>query len=591
MHPHPKTRKPLRRLVPGILVAALGAGLWTSPLAAQTYEPPSFDLPFHYDTGYGQNDGTELDVVLSFPVFVDSATWLQLKFAKVDLSGDPEAGTGSFLRITSMEDTAEQRQNAIHVEQWRNASAFFNGDGILVEVLSYPNTGKNRVVLEMVTAGIEFTDKSQCGSQDNRVLSSDVRVARAMSGGCTAWIINDACGCLLTAGHCRSSTSYVEFNVPLSTSGGSIRHPGPEDQYSLDNSSVQYTYGDIGNDWCYFGVHPNSNTGLTPFEAQGDAFDLTTPPSYSSGQQIRITGHGVDYDDPTHNQVQQTHSGPRMNPGSGTILEYQVDTEGGNSGSPVIFESTGQGIGIHTHGGCNPPYSGNYGTGANNSGLQYALANPRGVCDCGVEADFFGTPTTGNVPLTVNFTDLTTGGPTSWLWTFGDSGTSFAQNPSHVYTSVGTYTVSLTASNAASSDTETKTNYIIVVDQGASVTWRNGSGVNPDIYSSTSLPVLGTNWTTQIDGGAVGASGLSFVVGYSAPLGGVPTPIGELLIDISSSWMITHIAGGSSGISYHSIPIPNDPALAGVTAYTQGFLNNVGGGAMLTNALDATMGY
>ena len=75
-------------------------------------------------------------------------------------------------------------------------------------------------------------------------------------------------------------------------------------------------------------------------------------------------------------------------------------------------------------------------------------------------ASFSGSPTSGIVPLTVNFTDTSSGQPTSWAWTFGDGGTSSAQNPSHVYTVAGTYSVSLTATNGVGSNTLTKTNYI-----------------------------------------------------------------------------------------------------------------------------------
>lgn len=77
-------------------------------------------------------------------------------------------------------------------------------------------------------------------------------------------------------------------------------------------------------------------------------------------------------------------------------------------------------------------------------------------------ADFSGTPTSGDRTLTVNFTDASTNTPTSWAWTFGDGGTSTSQNPSHNYTAAGTYTVALTATNAAGSDTKTRTNYITV---------------------------------------------------------------------------------------------------------------------------------
>ena len=76
-------------------------------------------------------------------------------------------------------------------------------------------------------------------------------------------------------------------------------------------------------------------------------------------------------------------------------------------------------------------------------------------------ADFSGTPTSGCASLTVDFTDQSSDA-TSWSWNFGDGGTSTQQNPSHTYSSVGTYIVSLTATNANGSDTETKTNYITV---------------------------------------------------------------------------------------------------------------------------------
>ncbi|MEA3310681.1 MAG: PKD domain-containing protein, partial [candidate division WOR-3 bacterium] len=78
-------------------------------------------------------------------------------------------------------------------------------------------------------------------------------------------------------------------------------------------------------------------------------------------------------------------------------------------------------------------------------------------------ADFTGTPLSGTAPLDVAFTDLSTENPTSWSWDFGDGGTSTSQNPTHRYNNVGTYTVSLTATNAYGSDTETKPGYITVI--------------------------------------------------------------------------------------------------------------------------------
>ena len=77
-------------------------------------------------------------------------------------------------------------------------------------------------------------------------------------------------------------------------------------------------------------------------------------------------------------------------------------------------------------------------------------------------ASFAGSPTTGSAPLAVSFSDSSTGGPTSWSWDFGDGGSSTAQNPVHTYAAPGTYTVTLTVSNSAGSDSETRANYITV---------------------------------------------------------------------------------------------------------------------------------
>lgn len=99
-------------------------------------------------------------------------------------------------------------------------------------------------------------------------------------------------------------------------------------------------------------------------------------------------------------------------------------------------------------------------------------------------AEFTANLTTVPEGGTVQFTDQSTNSPASWSWTFngGTPATSTAQNPSVTYASSGTYTVSLTVTNAAGSDTETKTNYITVVvvpDCATPVTPLNGaSGVS-----------------------------------------------------------------------------------------------------------------
>ena len=77
-------------------------------------------------------------------------------------------------------------------------------------------------------------------------------------------------------------------------------------------------------------------------------------------------------------------------------------------------------------------------------------------------AQFTGSPTSGTFPLTVNFSNTSTGSITSYAWTFGDGGTSTAASPSHVYAAAGTYTVALTVTGPGGSNTQTRTNYVTV---------------------------------------------------------------------------------------------------------------------------------
>jgi PKD repeat protein len=81
-------------------------------------------------------------------------------------------------------------------------------------------------------------------------------------------------------------------------------------------------------------------------------------------------------------------------------------------------------------------------------------------------ADFIADTFSIKVYNSITFTDLSTGSPISWSWTFGDGGVSDEQNPTHEYTEAGNYTVSLTVSDGLSEDTETKIAYIEVIGSG-----------------------------------------------------------------------------------------------------------------------------
>lgn len=85
-------------------------------------------------------------------------------------------------------------------------------------------------------------------------------------------------------------------------------------------------------------------------------------------------------------------------------------------------------------------------------------------------AAFSASPTSGAAPLTVAFSDDSSGEPTAWAWDFQSDGTadSTARNPSFSYTAAGTYSVTLTASNAAGSGSVTRANLIQVGAGGGS---------------------------------------------------------------------------------------------------------------------------
>jgi len=77
-------------------------------------------------------------------------------------------------------------------------------------------------------------------------------------------------------------------------------------------------------------------------------------------------------------------------------------------------------------------------------------------------ADFASDHLSGEAPLAVQFTDLSTGIPTSWSWTFGDGETSTEQSPAHTYMTPGDFPVSLVAGNTVGTNQVVKTGYIHV---------------------------------------------------------------------------------------------------------------------------------
>ena len=376
------------------LCAAAGLLAAISPARAQTGPTPQPSIapvaerfvPVTVDSGLrpapGGNVEDAAQVIYSTRIFEPNASIIRLKFGTVDLAGDPSLESGVILRLTSTLTGEVQILTGLSAVQWRNTSAYFNGPQVEIELLARPGVAASRITVEGVWVDEPvLSPQDICGGVDDRMLSTDRRVART-SNGCTAWLINDTNGGLLTAGHCTPSTiSVVSFNVPLSTNTGSYAAASPDDQYSVDTASAQSESSGVGRDYGYFGASVNSNHGLLPAQRSGGTFNVISAP-VPSGQTIRITGHGSTNlpISNTWNGVQKTHSGPYGSL-SGSTVRYFTDTTGGNSGSPIIINGTSNAIGIHTHAGCSG--GGNQGTAAQYAPLRAALAAPRGISRTG----------------------------------------------------------------------------------------------------------------------------------------------------------------------------------------------------------------
>lgn len=113
-------------------------------------------------------------------------------------------------------------------------------------------------------------------------------------------------------------------------------------------------------------------------------------------------------------------------------------------------------------------------------------------------ANFSANFTTIDVGDTVTFTDLSTNNPTAWSWSFpgGTPSTSTAENPTVTYNTAGTYNVTLTASNSAGSDAETKNGYITVNSTGTALVYE--TGVLTNVSSTWQTVTLQHNYTSMV---------------------------------------------------------------------------------------------
>lgn len=350
------------------ILAFLGVTLLSAASSAQTKPLKFYSKPVDLTTQPLHNQTAAAQLVFDDVLVGDGAPWIRVRFGRAVLQA------GSYVVLTSLQDGDYQILDAQSMAEWYNHSAYFNGDAVQVSLYAGAGTQDNQLdVAELILGEWEPGDggvASQCGPTDDRVASTAPERARLLNIGCTASLFSDT-NCFISAGHCTESlANTVEFDVPLSQSNGTIVHPPASEQYSVDQASRQWVNGGVGNDWGLFKVFNNSTTGLNPFQAQGAHLTLASAMP-ALPETIDLVGYGVDTG--SANQTQQRGSGP-VTSISGSTLNHQADTTGGNSGSSILSEAS-QVIAIHTHAGCSTGGSGsNSSTAITNSGLQAALA-------------------------------------------------------------------------------------------------------------------------------------------------------------------------------------------------------------------------
>ena len=122
-------------------------------------------------------------------------------------------------------------------------------------------------------------------------------------------------------------------------------------------------------------------------------------------------------------------------------------------------------------------------------------------------ASFSGTPVSGNAPLTVVFTDSSTGSSiTNRRWDFGDGNISnygALTNPTHRYTSAGTYSVNLTVTNASGSNSQLRSNYVTAIGSQVTFVASTSGSSDAEVYRASSAS--GETFSSLRNGAGTGA--------------------------------------------------------------------------------------
>ncbi|MBI1807875.1 MAG: hypothetical protein HYR76_12575, partial [Ignavibacteria bacterium] len=313
-------------------------------------------------SGSLNGNGTSYYKAFSTRVSITGAPWILLHFQNASL------GSSSYIEMVNSSGKS-QILDGTTLPAWNNYSAFFNGDHVDVNLYAAPNDLNIHMEVDTVLVGqapslgpTPSVSPNSC-DVDQRQSSNEGRIGRFVSIGSdpsghplivdvgTAFL--GPYGNFFSAGHnitlSQNKPRRIQFNVPPSDAGvGTPQFPtDPNDQYAVDDLTIQYHDNGVGDDWAVFNVTDNYAKPI----AGKLYFVLQQPASLGT---VSITGYGKDernYQNLSTDYTQQTATGSLVSYAD-NILKYNAFIEIGTSGGPVIDNTTGVALGINTHKYC-----------------------------------------------------------------------------------------------------------------------------------------------------------------------------------------------------------------------------------------------
>lgn len=356
-----------------------------------------------------------------------------------------------------------------HTKHGKDLGAMsITGDTAIIEVKGGKATitGYDVGLVEMVYEG---TPEITCGLSDIRHVrcyeSSEPAaferrrpVARIhMSGGglCTAWRVGAGTK-MITNQHCVATQEgiagaeiWFNFEYPTCTGGVSATYKVPGDTFLMTNQALDFTLFTVQDTpevqrYGWFGLEPRQ-------AAVGDRIYMLGHPGGTAKKAIIDS----DVNDPPYCQIDDESRG-----GSGQDYGYMCDSEGGQSGSPVLDYRNGRAIALHHIGACQ------------NQGVKMAkiwplIASyfndtvPLGDQETPVTERPVAKPTVSCVENVCAY-DSAGSVADSVSWDFGDQSYSSEPSGTHTYTIPGDIAVTLFATLGGITDSETVVVKVIV---------------------------------------------------------------------------------------------------------------------------------